>query len=570
MKKLIFGVILFLTFIGGVYANEISNIDMDIFIDKQGNALVTETWNAYVTSGTEGWHPYYNLGNSVISDVSASMDDKNFKTVEDWNVKSSLSEKANKASLYYPSSDEVDVVFGITSYGNHVYTIKYTISNFVSTTSDADIIYWNLFPKDFSASPSNVSIVIRSDFEFSDTLDVWGYGKYGAPCYVYDGRIEMTSDGYLSSSEYLTILVKFDKGTFETSNVLDNDFDYYYDMAQDGSTTYSETKTKTSLLSKIFVFIWAILLPVLGFAVFVFVIVCANAKNVRYRYGTRGNRVRKDVPNFRDIPCNKDIYRAYWVGLKYNIFFKKENILGAILLKWLRNGNVNVKKVEKNGILKKKTEANIIFVSAPVDTNEYEKKLYDWMYTASKDGILENNEFKKWCEDNYTKIYDWFDSISTYEEKMLINEGKIKEVYEQKNKFLTYHYYDVDDSMMDEAEQLTGLRNFLKDFTLINTREPIEVNLWDEYLMYAQIFGIADEVAKQFKKLYPEIVQNMDSIGFDYDDIILINMMSASGIQSASTARSRAESYSSGGGGFSSGGGGGGSFGGGGGGGGFR
>ena len=143
-------------------------------------------------------------------------------------------------------------------------------------------------------------------------------------------------------------------------------------------------------------------------------------------------------------------------------------------------------------------------------------------------------------------------------------------MYEQKNKFLTYHYYDVDDSMMDEAEQLMGLKNFLKDFTLINTREPIEVNLWDEYLMYAQIFGIADEVAKQFKKLYPEIVQNMDSMGFDYDDIILINMMSASGIQGASTARSRAESYSSGGGGFSSGGGGGGSFGGGGGGGGFR
>ena len=378
----------------------------------------------------------------------------------------------------------------------------------------------------------------------------------------------MTSDGSLSSSEYLTILVKFDKGTFETSNVLDNDFDYYYDMAQDGSTTYSGTKT--SLLSKIFVFIRAILLPVLGFAVLVFIIVCANAKNVRYRYGTRGNRVRKDVPNFRDIPCNKDIYRAYWVGLKYNIFFKKENILGAILLKWLRNGNVNVKKVEKTGILKKKSEANIIFISAPVDTNEYEKKLYDWMYTASKDGILENNEFKKWCEDNYTKIFDWFDSLSTYEERMLINEGKIKDVQVRKNKFLTYNYRVIDDSMMDEAEQLMGLKKFLKYFTLINTREPIEVNLWDEYLMYAQIFGIADEVAKQFKKLYPEIVQNMDSMGFDYDDIILINMMSASGIQSASTARSRAESYSSGGGGFSSGGGGGGSFGGGGGGGGFR
>ena len=48
--------------------------------------------------------------------------------------------------------------------------------------------------------------------------------------------------------------------------------------------------------------------------------------------------------------------------------------------------------------------------------------------------------------------------------------------------------------------------------------------------------------------------------------LIFINNITRSGINSASTAKSRAESYSSGGGGFSSGGGGGGSFGGGGGG----
>ena len=88
--------------------------------------------------------------------------------------------------------------------------------------------------------------------------------------------------------------------------------------------------------------------------------------------------------------------------------------------------------------------------------------------------------------------------------------------------------------------------------------------------MDAQIFGIADEVAEQFKKLYPEIIADMDSIGYDYGDIIFINTITRDGIRSASTAKSRAESYSSGGGGFSSGGGGGGSFGGGGGGGGFR
>ena len=128
----------------------------------------------------------------------------------------------------------------------------------------------------------------------------------------------------------------------------------------------------------------------------------------------------------------------------------------------------------------------------------------------------------------------------------------------------------IDDSMMEEAEQMGGLKKFLKEFSVIKEREPIEVNLWQEYLMYAQIFGIADEVASQFKKLYPEIIQDMERVGYSYNDVVFIHSISSDGIKSANSARAKAESYSSGGGGFSSGGGGGGSFGGGGGGGGFR
>ena len=117
---------------------------------------------------------------------------------------------------------------------------------------------------------------------------------------------------------------------------------------------------------------------------------------------------------------------------------------------------------------------------------------------------------------------------------------------------------------MEVAEQMAGLKKFLKEFTLIKEREAIEVNLWNEYLMYAQIFGIAKKVAKEFKKLYPDVITDEY-----YDDIIFIHTISYRGVNAATSARERAESYSSGGGGFSSGGGGTGSFGGGGGGG-FR
>ena len=43
---------------------------------------------------------------------------------------------------------------------------------------------------------------------------------------------------------------------------------------------------------------------------------------------------------------------------------------------------------------------------------------------------------------------------------------------------------------------MKGLKKFLKEFSQISKKEPIEVKLWDQYLMYAQIFGIAEQVMK--------------------------------------------------------------------------
>ena len=570
MKKILLIIILLFTSIMYVDATSISKIDMDIYVDNNGTATITETWDADVTQGTEGWHPYFNLGKSEIYDVKAWMDNREYTTISDWNEDAGLSGKAYKAGLYSPESNEIDVVFGVSSYGRHKYVIQYKISGFVATTEGADMIYWNLMPYDFSAEPDNVTIKIYSDFKYDNTWDVWGYGKGGAPCYFYDGRIEMTSDGVLESDEYLTVLAKFPKGTFKTSNVLENNFEYYYNMAEEGAVNYEDDGSSHPGSGSIGDFLGAFFAIFINILVWGGIIVAAamsTGKKDNLKFGTLGNKVKKDVMPFREIPCNKDVYRAYWVANSYNLIKKKEDFLGAVILKWLQNGNVRIEKVTKKGLFKESTESNIIFEKRPDDI-EVETRLYDYMETASGDGKLESGEFKKWCSSHYSKILDWFDDVLDYEVKMLVNENKASK--ETVGKVFKKTVYNIDDAMMMEAEQMAGLKKFLKEFTLIKEREPIEVKLWNEYLMYASIFGIADEVASQFKKLYPEVIQDMDNMGYDYTDIYFIHSITRDGIKSASTARTRAQSYSGGGGGFSSFGGGGGSFGGGGGGGGFR
>ena len=197
--------------------------------------------------------------------------------------------------------------------------------------------------------------------------------------------------------------------------------------------------------------------------------------------------------------------------------------------------------------------------------NDLESKLYNYMYTASKDGILEKKEFEKWCKNNYSTILKWFNDVLDYETDILTQEGKITTREVTTFKIFKSTMYDVNPSMYDEAIKVKGLKQFFTEFDSMKDKTAIEVKLWEEYLMYAQIFGLAEKVAKQFKEMYPDVITD-----YTYNSVTFIHMVSYSGMNSATTAQTRANSYSSGGGGFSSGGGGGGSFGGGGGGGGFR
>lgn len=545
-----------------VKANSIDSISMDIYIDKNGNAKVTEVWNCNVSDGTEVYHPYYNLGGSTIYDLTVSEGIKTYTTLSSWNTSGTLSSKAYKCGIN-TISNGVELCWGISKYGNHTYTVKYNITNFVSSLSDSQMIYWTLIPYDFSTSIGSVYIKIHTTFDIPDTTDVWGYGNYGGTAYVYDGYIEMQSDGVLQEDEYMTILVKFPLGTFNTINTLDNDFQYYYNMAQEGSTAYVSSST-----SYFFDFILPILVGVVIGIICIVAVIAIYCETPRYNFKLSKDE-KKSIPYFRDIPCKGDLLRAYYIASKYKLFKNKTDILGAFILKWLKDDLVRIEPKE-TGLILKKDNSVIVFnkTGDNLFTNQYEQQMFNIMYKASKDGILENKEFERWCQNNYSTILNLFDKIINKEQQKCINDGLISVETVKSFKFFTRKEYNATSELKEQVIQLMGLKQYLNDYTLIKDREAIEVHLFEEYLIYAQMLGIAKKVAKQFKDLYPEVIEQ--SCYNSYDNIIFINLCASHGIAEANSAKARAENYSSGGGGFSSGGGGGGSFGGGGGGGGFR
>ena len=572
MKKKIFS-LLFLTmlsiiiigFNNTVKANSISSIDMDIYVDNSGNAEVTEIWNCNTNQGTECYHPYYNLGNSKITDLRVYDKTNTYTNTGSWDTEASKSEKAYKCGINNIYNG-VELCWGISNYGSNVYTVKYNISNFVSELTDSQMMYWTLIPYDFSNSIGSVKIKVHADTYFQDTIDVWGYGNYGGLCYVNNGAIYMQTEGSLKTSEYMTFLAKFPKETFNASNHLNHDFNYYFNMAQEGSTPYN--KKQKSWIEKIMTAIAGIFSLLVTFIPFIIIAIAAattSGKKYGFKYGDTGKKIPKDVPYYRDIPCNGDIFRTYYIAYQYGIMKNKTDILGAIILKWLKAGMIRTEQRDGGKIFKK--EETVIILGDEVTKkfdNEREESLFHMMHVASKDGILENKEFEKWCKSSYEKILGWFDNILQDQREFLASDGFLNN--DKKGIFGTK--YTATQQLKDEALKIAGLKRFLLEYTLIKERTAIEVELFEDYLIYAQLLGIAKQVSKQFKELYPDMIEQTNY--GSYDNLVYINYVSSRGVSSANSARAAAESYSSGGGGFSSGGGGGGSFGGGGGGGGFR
>ena len=556
MKKKIILFLMFMLVPFSVKADTIYKVDMNININEDGSADVQEIWDVKASGGSEWYKSMLNMDGIELTDFKVSMDNQEL-TYKTWNPDESLSAKKGYYGINYVSNG-LELCFGKYDFKRHTFTLTYKLSNFVFNTSDSQITYFTLMP---SITANAFSATISSYYEFPDTLDVWGYG-YKGYAYVKDGKIYMINEEGLYN-DYVTMLVKFPQETFKTDFSVDKfeSFDDVYNMAEDGTFDYDydDNYEKPSLFERIIDFITT-MFPILIAAFFAIIGIKAGIES-GYGYVNNKKIDKKNTPMFRDIPCNKDIYYANaLISLNGFANTSNTNILGAIILKWVKENKISF-KTEVKGMFNKETGI-IDMTKQNTFDNPLEEKLFDYMYKASVDGYLESKELEKWCRKNYEKFFDLIKKFESTEINKLKGEGHI---YKRTNKAECKKRNVMDDKIYDDSCKLYGLKLYLDEFSRMDTKEVMEVHLWDEYLMFAYLFGTASKVAKQLKNLYPqEFTEYTANSGVNLDTIVFINNISVRSVNAASSARSAAQSYSSGGGGFSSGGGGGGSFGGGG------
>lgn len=90
----------------------------------------------------------------------------------------------------------------------------------------------------------------------------------------------------------------------------------------------------------------------------------------------------------------------------------------------------------------------------------------------------------------------------------------------------------------EEYSKWNGLRNFLNDFGRMSEKDIKEISLWEKYLVYATVFGIADKVEEVMKVKLQEF--NYDTKDFTflyYRDMYFYNTLNNTMSKTMSSAR---------------------------------
>ena len=464
---------------------QLHRLDIRVVLSHNGDARITETRQMSIDA--EGTECYIGIGvpeGSEVQDLQVT-DETGlaYENVGRWDIDQSRRWKAGKCGIVAKHGG-YELCWGLGDSGERTYVTSYTYTNLIHAHPDADAIRHVFLDADVSPKPDEAHVTIEAEDSVALTEEnsgVWGF-RFGGELGFYGGKIVAYNTEPFGRSGALYVMCRFDKGLFEPAVSDEDTFEHKKEQAFEGSDyvggddewTTSDTITLLALAVGFFI------VPILG-GIWYFVYVWRARK-----------KVNKDLLWFRDIPMDGNLQQANDVLNAYKYFNTDyNNLLSACILKLINMGAISI---EKRGEGEKSGKVKDMFVIHELPDTGDQPLLLRKIHTifknaAGDDTVLEPRELKNFMRSSHNEsITDSF--INTLHTKTGISNYKDR---------------------LDEVRQVFGLKKFLKEFSLLDERHVGEVSLWKDYMIYATLFGIADQVIKDMKKINPEYF-NMDQL----------------------------------------------------------
>ena len=536
MKRFFFALVAALSAISAfAYEPEIRDIHVSVTLDTLGTAHITEVWDVVVAKGTEWYLVRENLGDISIENLSVRDESgRAFRNEGNWDVDRSIERKAFRCGLHRISNG-YEICWGVGSYGPHVFTVCYDMTNAVKSLDDADMIHMQFVSPGLSAAPQHVRLDLSAPVLLSDdNSDIWGFGYNGTTGWTQDGKAYAESDGAFTYNSSLILLLRFDKGIFSSPSMQDRDFASVLEKAREGSHFDGEDddlEDDESLLGALatFLVMWFAFIRPIKRAMFGVLGVKNDPRRRKQIFGRRN--LPKSPEWNRDVPFDGNLLETFYIAshLKGGDD-EKFSIVPAMILRMVQHGVLEL-KLDTEG------KKEFHFVS-DADTGwmlPCERSLKALLVDASgSDGILQEKEFAKWTKSHQSNVNTWVTRM-----RKAVLDAFSKDGLKRESRF-GGTYYDtlrLNEKGQSKAMQALGFRQFLKDFTIINERHVPEVGLWGDYLVAASLFGMADKVATDMNRLAPDIkFGTMTVAPGSFTDMVLYTDLFRSSLKSAYTS----------------------------------
>ena len=494
-------------------ADSVNSVDITTLIHKDGSASIIEIWDIDVdgVAETEWYVAKHNLDDMDIIDLNVQENIGDgavaFETLAAWDEKAARDAKAQRCGLL-KAKGGYEICWGIGEPGHHIYTLGYTITNMVKGYQGGDAMRFN-FLSDVSGGLDKLVISLGADdFAFvNPATRIWATG-YSATVKYADGGVIVTSNGRFTQNDRAALLLAFDQGLLSPADIRAQKLDEIIGLvANDGN---SGAGNNYNDLQNLFYnkFVFTVFNVALAFGLVILPLALTRKKRKQLK------ALRK-APYCRELPFNGDIgatYARLCDMNKTNSF----SVVGCFLLKWLHSGQAEIVANTNYG------EPTIKLRAAGPELSAREASLYG-MFTAAAgpDMILRDKDFKNWSYKNLREIKKWLQEYRAFYKSELVRIGVYETVpYKRRFGMPKGTAYNETPLAQDLTLRAFGFKRYLEDFMGVGEKDARNSGLadagpsdwpfqsvneseareaWDQYLLFAQLFGITDFLAERFK-----------------------------------------------------------------------
>lgn len=539
MKKVIFCIAVLATTLD-LWGTEVKDVNISVVLDATGSALITEQWNVVSYHGTEWYLKEGNLGKIKVTTLSVT-DETGRKYVNEgtWDVDRTLEEKAFRCGIVDKGDEGIEICWGLSSYGEHKYTVRYNMSNFVKGFNDYNAFNHMFVARGLSDAPEHVKVNIvlidkdRKQIRLNKSdAKLWGFGFDGNVT-ISDGSIVAETNKKLDSENSIIIMARFNKGLMEPANKEDAVF---YSMEKQALED-SDDGEDLSTIDLIRILVPILILISCG----IFAAVFQRRYSKQKIFGT-ADKIKGWTQN---IPFEGNLPAAYYVLKKTHHLKEEYSIVGAYLFRWIRNGTIVPQLMEKG----KETQLSFEKESGrEAFDSEVEYQLYQMLREASgSDLILQPDEVEKWVTKKYKRAEEWIEDVEKCGAQFFVDKGFAT----LKTPGSTKLEFKLQGKM--EARTVIEFKNYLQGDSWTKMGE---LGICDKYLSYAALYGISDTVVKSIQNFYPSYFAENGNSGFNPSllSVLLYSSYFRDGYAMGGISSSNGNVSIGGGGGFSGGG----------------